>query len=40
VLHLAGVDELLDGAGNVLDGDGRVDPMLVVEVDGLDPEPL
>jgi hypothetical protein len=33
VLHLAGGDEILDGTGNVLDGDPRVDPVLIEEVE-------
>ena len=40
VLHLAGLDEFLDRAGDVLDRHLRVDPVLVVEVDGVDAEPL
>ena len=40
VLHLAGLDEFLDRARHVLDRHLGVDPMLVVEVDGLDAEPL
>ena len=36
VLHLAGLDELLDRAGDVLDGHVGVDSVLVVEVDGVD----
>src|SRR6187200_1908916 len=30
----------LTAPGDVLDGDGRVDPMLVVQIDSLDTEPL
>src|SRR3989442_8935737 len=33
-------DQLLDGARDVLDGDVRVDPVLVEDVDGLDAEAL
>ena len=40
VLHLAGLDEVLDCAGDVFDGHVRVDSVLVVEVDDLDAEPL
>jgi hypothetical protein len=40
VLHLAGLDEFLDRARDVLDGHLRVDPVLVVEVDGVDTEPV
>ena len=36
---LAGVDELLDRAGDVLDGHGRVDAVLVVEVDVVGAQP-
>ena len=39
VPHLAGLDQLLDGAGDVLDGDLGVDAVLVVEVDDVDAEP-
>ena len=39
VPHLAGLDQPLDGAGDVLDGDVRVDAVLVVEVDDVDVEP-
>jgi hypothetical protein len=39
VLDLAGLDEVLDRAGDVLDGHLRVDSVLIVEVDGVDPEP-
>ena len=39
VAHLAGVDELLDGAGDVLDGDVRVDAVLVEQVDGVGAQP-
>ena len=35
VVHLAGLDELLDRAGDVLDGDVGVDPVLVEQVDGV-----
>ena len=38
--HLPRVDEFLDGAGHVLDRDGRVDPVLVVEVDAVGSEAL
>ena len=37
---LAGGDEVLDGAGDVLDRDGRVDTVLVEQVDALDAESL
>ncbi len=40
VLHLAGLDQLLDRAGDVFDRHLRVDPVLVVEVESLDAEPL
>jgi hypothetical protein len=40
VLHLALRDEVLNGAGDVLDRDVRIDPMLVEEVDGFDAQPL
>src|SRR3954471_17768122 len=33
--NLAGLDELLDRAGDVLDGDVRVHPVLVEQVDGV-----
>ena len=39
VLDLAGVDELLDGAGDFFDRDVGVDAVLVVEVDRVDAEP-
>jgi hypothetical protein len=39
VLHLAGLDELLDRAGDLLDRCLRVDPMLVEQVDRLGAEP-
>jgi hypothetical protein len=35
VADLARLDELLDGAGDVLDGDRGVDPVLVEEVDAV-----
>ena len=35
VADLAGLDELLDGAGDVLDGDVGVDAVLVEQVDGV-----
>ena len=35
VVDLAGLDELLDGAGDVLDGDVGVDAVLVEQVDGV-----
>jgi hypothetical protein len=38
VVDLAGLDELLDGAGDVLDGDFRVDAVLVEQVDGVGPQ--
>jgi hypothetical protein len=40
VFHLALRDQLLDGSGDVLDRDVRIDPMLVEEVNGFDPNPL
>ena len=40
MLHLAGLDEFLDRTGDILDWHLRVDSVLVVEVDGVDPEPL
>jgi hypothetical protein len=40
VLGLAGFDEVLDRAGDVFDGHLWVDPVLVVEVDGVDAEPV
>jgi hypothetical protein len=40
VLHLAGLDEVLDRARDVLDGHLRVDAVLVVEIDGVDAEPM
>jgi len=40
VLHLPGLDELPDRAGDVLDGYLRVHPVLVVQVDGVDAEPV
>jgi hypothetical protein len=36
---LAGVDEVLDGARDVLDRHVRVDPVLIEQVDRLDPQP-
>ena len=38
VVDLAGVDELLDGAGDLLDGDVRVDSVLVEQIDGVGPQ--
>jgi hypothetical protein len=38
VVDHAGLDELFDGAGDVLDGDVRVDAVLVEQVDGLGPQ--
>jgi hypothetical protein len=35
VADIAGVDQLLDGAGDVLDRDVRVDTVLVEQVDGV-----
>jgi hypothetical protein len=40
VPHLARLDELLDGAGHVLDRDVRVDAVLVQQVDRVGAEPL
>ena len=39
VVDLAGLDELLDGAGDVLDRDVGVDAVLVEQVDGVGPQP-
>ena len=39
MLHLAFVDQCLDGASDVFDGHVRIDAVLVQKVDGLDPEP-
>ena len=38
MLHLALRDEILDGPGDLLDRNVRIDPMLVDEVDGFDAE--
>ena len=38
MVDLAGLDELLDGAGDVLDRDVRVDAVLVEQVDGVGPQ--
>ena len=35
VQHLARVDEFLDRTGDLFDGNVRVDPVLVVEVDSI-----
>ena len=40
VADLAGLDELGHGADGLLDRHGRVDPVLVVEVEVVDAEPL
>src|SRR5688572_26043219 len=40
VQDLALRDEFLDRAGHVLDGDGRVDAVLIVQIDTVRPEPL
>ena len=40
MLDLAGLDQLLDGAGDVLDGYVGVDAVLVEQVDGVDAQPL
>jgi hypothetical protein len=40
VLDLALLDQVLDRAGHLLDGDLGVDPVLVEQVDDLDLEPL
>jgi hypothetical protein len=40
VLHLAGIDQLLDRPVDLLDGDVGIDAVLVVEVDRVDAEPL
>ena len=37
--HLAGVDELGDRAPRLLDGDVRIDPMEVVEIDHVGTQP-
>src|SRR5204863_408002 len=39
VLHLPLVDQVLDGSGDILDRDIRIDSMLVVQVDRLDLQP-
>lgn len=39
LLHLAFPDQILDRARDVLDGDVRIDPMLIEKIDGLDLEP-
>jgi hypothetical protein len=39
MLDLAGLDEFLDRARDVLDGHIRVDPVLIVEIDGVHAEP-
>src|SRR4051794_34842899 len=38
-MHLTGLDQLLDRAGDLLDGHLRVDPVLVEQVDGLGAQP-
>ncbi|MNL82184.1 hypothetical protein D3C87_2095080 [compost metagenome] len=40
VLHFSGVDEFLDGTRHVLDGDVRINPVLVVEIQGVHSQPL
>src|SRR5579883_1855853 len=40
MLHLAGFDELLHRPGYVLDGNIRIDPVLIEEIDGVYPETL
>ena len=40
VLDLACLDQFLHRAGDVFDGHVRINPMLIEQVDGLDPEPL
>jgi hypothetical protein len=40
VLHLAGLDEFLDRARDILDGHQRIDPVLVVQIDDLHTQPL
>jgi hypothetical protein len=40
VLDLALCDQVADRAGDVLDGNLRVDPVLIEEIDRLDAEPL
>ena len=39
MLHLPFGDELLHGAGDILDRDVGIDPVLVIEVDAIGPEP-
>jgi len=40
VLHLPGLDEFPDRTRDILDGDLRVDSVLVEQVDGVDAEPV
>ena len=40
VLHLAGLDELLDGPGHVFDRHGRIHAVLIEQVDAVGPQPL
>src|SRR6185503_10138255 len=40
MLHFAGANELLHGAGYVLDGHGRIHAVLIVEIDRVDVESL
>ena len=40
MLDLARSDQIPDRARDILDGNVGVDPMLVVEIDGLDPQPF
>jgi hypothetical protein len=40
VLDLALVDQLLDGAGDLLDRDVGIDPVLVEQVDAVGAKPL
>ena len=40
VLHLALLDQLLHRARDVFDRHVRVDPVLVEEIDDVDPQPL
>ncbi len=39
VLHLARLDEVLDDARHLLDGHLWIHPMLIEEIDGIDPQP-
>jgi hypothetical protein len=37
-LHLALLDQILDGAGDILDRDVLIDAVLIIEIDRLDPQ--